>query len=245
MKITTAFKEGNIDESGWTSQYSFIPELMLSLNNRFFTVKNGQLFLHNDRNNPVRNNFYGEQFGSSVTTIFNDFNSEDKIFKTLVLESDQKWKAELLTNYTNGIINANEFETKESRQFSFIRGNEGASMHGNAPQGIGTIQNIDTQTVFFTILPELISVGDTLFQIDAGTKVEIGRIDAIDTINNTMQINTFVNVPTIGFYSYAMKNSRIEGESIRGHYLEVKLINDDATEGELFAISSNSVKSYV
>ena len=32
---------------------------------------------------------------------------------------------------------------------------------------------------------------------------------------------------------------------MRGYYMEVTLENEDTTDGELFAISTNAVKSYV
>ena len=42
--------------NGWTSFKSFIPESGLSLNNKYYTFKNGDLYLHN---NSLRNCFYG------------------------------------------------------------------------------------------------------------------------------------------------------------------------------------------
>lgn len=246
MEITTAFKEGNINESGWTSQYSFVPELMLSLNNIFVTIKNGQLFIHNDKANPVRNNFYGEQFSSSITTIFNDINSEDKIWKTLVLESDQKWKAELMTNLTKGEIFKDEFSTRESRQFSFIRGNEDTqSMNGNSVQGVGVILSSIGPIVSFGDIPYLISIGDMLMQVNNESQEQIGTILSIDREANTITVDALITAPENGFFSYSLKSRRVEGEEIRGHYLEVKLTNEQTESAELFAVSTNAVKSYV
>jgi hypothetical protein len=76
---------------GWTS-FPFVPDFMTKLNNRFFT-KNGQLYLHNDETNPIRNNFYGVQYGSKITTVINEANSEDKIFKNIVLEGNKPWNS--------------------------------------------------------------------------------------------------------------------------------------------------------
>ena len=244
--ITTAFKEGTLEESGWTSQYSFVPDWLLKLNNRFYSVKDGQLWLHNDRNNPKRSNFYGIQYPSSITTILNDFISDDKIFKTVVLESDEKWKAELLTNYTNGKIEANEFNTRESRQFSFVRGNEDvSSMRGNAVQGLGTfLIDIDNNIVFGNI-NAMVSVGDVLYQLNGEIQEEIGEITGIDRETNIITVDNIITLPQANLFSFAMKNQRAEGEEIRGHYMEVKLSSESPIHSELFAVSSNAVKSFV
>lgn len=240
---TISHSEGN---KGWTSFWGYFPDGMLRLNNFFLTIKNGQLWQHNDVDNPNMNIIYGEQLISSIKTVINESMYDDKIFKTIVEESDEKWKAILTTNLTNGEIKENEFNTRESRQFAYIRGNEASnSLRGNAAQGIGNIIAINGTEIEFSVIPDLISVGDVLFQSDSGIPEEIGVIDAIDKESKTFIINTIVTAPTIGFYCYAKKNSRIEGEEMRGYYLEVELINDNTTNGELFGVSTNAIKSHV
>jgi hypothetical protein len=51
--------------------------------------------------------------------------------------------------------------------------------------------------------------------------------------------------PKIGQFSFAKKNSRIEGGDIRGYYAEITLVNSNTSPVELFAIESNIIKSYV
>jgi hypothetical protein len=68
---------------------------MTKLNNRFFSLK-WAIVLHNDETNPIRNNFYGVQYGSKITTVINEANSEDKIFKNIVLEGNKPWNVEKL-----------------------------------------------------------------------------------------------------------------------------------------------------
>ncbi|WP_395073869.1 hypothetical protein [Flavobacterium sp.] len=234
------------EANGWTSFYDFEPDMICNLNNRLFTVKNGQLWLHNDESNTVRNNFYGQQFNSKVATIFNDEHQLDKIFKTLVLESNAKWNAKIETNLNKSTITSNEFNTRESRQFSFIRGSEEAnSLHGNAAQGIGVISSVSTNQVMFSIIPDLISVGDALFQINGSAQQQIGIIQSINKINNLITVAILVTIPVAGLYCYSKKNSRIEGEEIRGYFAKVTLENTDTTPVELFSVSTNAIQSYV
>ena len=70
---------------GWPSRKSFIPEFGITLNNRYYTWKNGNLWIHNSRNVP-RNNFYGAQYASAIVFIFNDEPGTIKNFKTLSYE---------------------------------------------------------------------------------------------------------------------------------------------------------------
>ena len=81
-----------LDVQGWPSFMSFIPEGGISLNNKFYTWKNGQLWLHNS-NTVTRNNFYGTQYNSEVAVIFNDEPSSVKEFLTLSYEGTDGWEA--------------------------------------------------------------------------------------------------------------------------------------------------------
>ncbi|MDB4334686.1 hypothetical protein N9988_00485 [bacterium] len=80
---TVSFKE---DVNGWNTRKSFIQESGLSLNNIYYTFKDGQVWSHN---NETRNNFYGTQYDSSVKFIFNDAPGSVKSFKTLNYEGSQ------------------------------------------------------------------------------------------------------------------------------------------------------------
>ena len=80
---TVSFKE---DLNGWNTRKSYIPETGLSLNNTFYTFKNGNLWSHN---NEVRNNFYGVQYSSKVKFIFNEEPGLVKSFKTINYEGSQ------------------------------------------------------------------------------------------------------------------------------------------------------------
>ena len=231
---------------GWTSFWEYFPDGFLNLNNKFLTIKNGQLWLQNDNTNEVKNNFYGEQKKTTIKTIFNDAMAEDKIFKTLVQESNEKWRAILKTNLTEGEIKQAEFNTRESRQFSFIRGNEASgNLHGNTAQGIGVIVSVATTNITYSTIPDLISIGDVLYQLNGSTQEVIGTITVINRNTNIITVNAITTTPVVGLYSFALKNSRVEGEEMRGYYMEVTLENEDTTDGELFAISTNCVKSYV
>ena len=88
------------DEStkGWTSFKSFIQESGLSLNNKYYTFKNGEMYLHHS-DESLRNNFYGIQYNSSVTSLVNMESTTAKSFSVINYEGSQ---AEIVKNTTDG-----------------------------------------------------------------------------------------------------------------------------------------------
>lgn len=228
---------------GWTSFWSYLPDGMIRLNNRFYSIKNGQLYLHNEEDGP-RNNFYGVQHSSKIQFVFNESNSEDKIFKNLVLEGNNAWDAIVTTNLANSSIKKEEFDKKESRHFAYMRKNENENdLHGNSAQGIGVISSSAGNDITFLYISEFVSVGDKLYQLNDQTPELIGVIEEVNGL--TIKVDAIVTAPVNGFYSYSKKDSRIEGGEVRGYYMEVELTNDDTEKVELFAVNTNAIKSYV
>ena len=89
---------------GWTSRYSYVPESGVTLNNKFYTFKNGQVYLHNS-DTAARNNFYGVQYGSEVQFIFNDNPTFVSDWLTLNYEGSSGWEAvEIKADQDDGVI---------------------------------------------------------------------------------------------------------------------------------------------
>ena len=107
---------------GWTSRYSFLPENGISLNAKYYTFKNGNLWLHNVESR-AKNNFYNGQYSSKVTFFFNQESSVVKKFKTLGYEGDDGWVANYVkTNLQDGSVT--KFIDKEGKFFNYIKGDK-------------------------------------------------------------------------------------------------------------------------
>lgn len=189
---------------GWTSFFGYEPDMFCKLNNRFFSIKDGQLWMHNDESNPIPNTFYGVKTPSKIKMVFNEANGEDKIFKTIVLEGNKPWEVAVNTNFANSTIKSTEFEQKESRHFAYIRKNENENdFHGNAVQGIGVVQSITTvgsvRTITYNRIPNYVSVGDKLYQLNGSTQEYLGTIDTIDF--TTGEVTVSVDFPLRTFNS--------------------------------------------
>jgi len=75
---TVSFKE-SVD--GWTSRKSFMPESGVSLNDIYFTFKDGLIWSHGS--NALYNNFYGEQYISSFNVLINEMPNIVKAYTAL------------------------------------------------------------------------------------------------------------------------------------------------------------------
>jgi len=99
------------DVKGWTSFKSFIPESGLNLSKKYYTVKDGKLWMHHDE--QTRNWFYNEIDGdgapiiakSTITAVLNQDPSLVKIFNTFNYEGSQskvdQYKIDSDTNISN------------------------------------------------------------------------------------------------------------------------------------------------
>jgi len=251
---------------GWVSFYSYEPDWMIGMNNYFYTFKGGNLWRHNV--NETRNNFYGVQYTSKITSVINQSPLENKLFKTLNIEGDESWDATLQTDIqTAGFINKEWFEKKEGAYFAFVR-NSGSTPADpdeyplRSLNGIGrsiTISGPTNATVVdFSINPlvsigSILSVGDTLYfslPPDYDTPTLFGEVTEINVnlrggINNIVVDATSGTVPGINDpYLLYIKNSVAESHGVLGHYCVFDIENDNTSPIELFAIESEVMKSY-
>ena len=81
---------------GFPSFYSYFPDMMIGMNNYLYSFKGGDLYRHNT--NETRNNYYGVQYNSTITSVINESPLENKIFKTISLESDAAWSGTFISD---------------------------------------------------------------------------------------------------------------------------------------------------
>jgi hypothetical protein len=233
---------------GWTSFWSYIPEYMIGMNSAFFTFKNGSMYEHNS--NQTRNNFYGTQYESSVTTIFNQGNTETKMFKTLELDSNTPWTATVTTDLDNGLIDSTFFAEKEGGWFAYIRRPDNGSYDVKAisTQGVGEANTVSTPVPNFISfsfnISSSVAVGDRVYKQNGGSLQYLGDVLS-HGLRNIRLTNLQIGVAAVsGDLIMIVKNSQAESFGSRGYYMEVKLDNTDTTEVELFAVATQTFKSY-
>ena len=155
------FKTASFDESikGWTSLFSFKPDLMFSLTSTFFSSKEGKIYTHYGSSGYA--NFYGTVYDSNVTVVLNAKPSTVKVFKTINYEGGNDWTVSSAVassgdialipiakygNVPNSLslleseIFSNKFKRKENKYFANIINNSSAAageiVFGNNMTGI-------------------------------------------------------------------------------------------------------------
>lgn len=156
-KDTVSFSENS---NGWVTRKSFVPEWAVSLNNKYYTFNNGNIWLH-DSTDVARNNFYNTQYNSSIEFEMNASPSVIKSFKTLSYEGTKDWKASMETDQQKS--SELEFTDKENKFFAFIKGEEqtykNIDLKNFSVQGIGTpatvssLSNGSNTTITFELDP--------------------------------------------------------------------------------------------
>ena len=105
--------------TGWVTRKSFVPENAISLNNTYYTFLNGEMWQHDSIDVPY-NNFYNEQYNSTVELEINDDPSVIKKYKTLGYEGSKGWTADVVTDQQKS--NDITFINKENKYFSYVNG---------------------------------------------------------------------------------------------------------------------------
>lgn len=234
---------------GWNSFWSYQPDWMTEMNSTFYTFKGGELWKHNV--NTTRNNFYNQQYKSSIRTIFNTDPLSVKMFNTLSLNSSHAWDADVYTNISAGAINYTYFVEKEGQWFAYIRRFDNTiDVKALSTQGIGEADSVDITipsasivTFSFKLDPS-ISIGDKLYQNNSGTLSLIGTI--IDLSVNSIIVDTTVgSTPTTTSFYLCVKNSQAESFGTRGYYMNVYLYNDSIEQVKLFSVGTSVFKSFL
>ena len=247
---------------GFPSFYSYNAEWMIGMNNYFYSFSGGNLFRHNV--NPIRNRYYGVNYPSRVQSVFNDQPLENKLFKTINLEGDDKWGVTIQSDQQDsGFITAEWFEKKEGAFYAFIR-NEGTvpasldeyalrSLNGlgntSSVVTVGTVQILNYPNTLY--IGNIISVGDMLYYghpnpVLAGQVTAINQdlpngLNALD-IDNT--IAGAVAIPSQQVYTLYIKNAVAESHGILGHYGVFEVTNNNTAKVELFGVESEAMKSF-
>lgn len=229
---------------GWNSFHSFIPDWMIGLNSSLYTWKDGNLYQHHVGG---RNEYYGVAYPSTITPIFNQNTLENKVFKTIALNGNTPWKAEITTDFNTGVIESDYFNEKEGDWFGFIRREENTvDLKAISTQGLGTADYAGLTFTFPFNIPGSVSVGDKIYATPdtLTTPVElVGTIVSYTSDTITVDMEIYSPNPS-GDFIVAVKDSTAESYGARGSWMKVKLTTWSNQPVELFTISSDVTKSY-
>ena len=246
--------------NGWITRTSWVPEYSgISLNNNYYTFKNGELYIHN---NAIRNNIYGTQQNATVTAVLNDVPTAIKNFKTLEYQGDAGWSATLNTDQEKGLANLANFVKREGLYQTYIQGVENTwndvlqsgdiDFYSLSILGIGEHSGSNVSTAvgsntfeFVIDIDPAISIGDKLYYQDGNNIINLGDITAINRsssprtiVSNIQQLPAGSNTINTGEFIFAAKDKRVNTSGIIGYYADVTFTNTSSDKSELFGIGS-------
>ena len=200
------------DVKGWPSFYSFLPDYMCGMNGFFYSWSGGNLYRHNT--NPLRNNYYGVQYSSTIQSVFNFEPQTIKLFKTMSYESNDAWNCtSLFTDLNTGAMPGTNipplqtwFVQKEGEWFTYLRDVSGATnFRDRSANGVGVCTNVSGPVAAVVIefanqdsLGGLLSVGDGIYLDNApNAPIFIGAATAIVRQSTTNVATGVVTPPSI------------------------------------------------
>ena len=244
---------------GWPSFLSFIPEMGATLNNKFFTWKDGQMYMHNS-NDADRNVFYrqpnpdyvdmdttpnepefipADLVPSEMQLIFNDNPSAVKEFLTLNWEGDSDWViAEIDTESDDTEITTLPLgqKTREGKHF------------------IPITSEVPATYVTFTEGTDLPATGmendkfiltEGIIDDDGDIESEMGLYNYVVDEDNPSN-NEWVRIGGIPIKYTGSNEIEYIGDGtklksgIKGFYANVRLTNDQPTKKELFSVGTEN-----
>ena len=238
---TVSFSEG---VKGWPSFKSFIPESGISLNNVYYTFKNGKLYSHT---NSSRNRFYGAGTASSlIRFVLNDSPANIKNFRTLNYHGSEGWIVNsILTDQQDGFILS--FVEKENVYYNYISAltENAGSIDTKAlnVQGLGDLGSTSlsgsVRTFGFNFeLPNGIAVPDDLYYLNGSNKVKLGTITEVDRTAKTVKVDPSAAIPAAGNYMFYAKDAKFNTSGILGYYAEVTMSVTNTGAKELYTVGS-------
>ncbi len=105
------------DESvqGWTTFYTYRPDMIFSMKNNMFTTKYGSLYKHYNEAAGNANKFYNVSYPSNITFIFNANPSLSKNFKTVAYEGSDGWQVDsFVSDVTGDILSVESDEIRDT-----------------------------------------------------------------------------------------------------------------------------------
>jgi hypothetical protein len=218
---------------------------MVNLNNRFYTISEGQLYLHNDET-VDRNTYYGVNYPSRVSVIVNQSPSDIKVFKSISLEGNIPLSTTILSYFNDKstfkrtTLQNTQYERKEGYWYSAVFRDELAS--NNAPRsvyGLGTVTSVNVNEITLSDVNTSLAIGDVLF--NSNGESAIGEITNV--VGNVLTVN-LIGFVAVGDFVYGVKNAKIQGAEMRGYNHRIDLEKTGIDRLELYAVNANVFKSY-
>lgn len=156
--------------NSFLGEFDFKPDAYATFGDDLVSFKNGELYIHDKTTNY--NDFYGTQYNSELSFIFNAEQQQKKILENISIKSSDIWKVDKVTSPDGQVssLSEDEFEEKEGEYYADFKRDENTA-------------------------PELLQAGQTALLSGNVLKDEYFEI----TISNDVGDKANVEFATIGY----------------------------------------------
>jgi hypothetical protein len=83
-----ASNQSESENNHWQGSYSFNPEYFVTLQNKLYSFKEGQMYLHNQTTSGC--NFYGVKYPANIMVVSNAVPTKPKVYRNISVEANMK-----------------------------------------------------------------------------------------------------------------------------------------------------------
>lgn len=233
----------------WVTRYSYIPEGMERLKNRFFSFKDGSIYVHDKGTN---NTFYGTAAPSLIKIISNFNPSLVKTFDAISIEGNDTWSATFSNTDQNSSLATGDYAEKERSYYADIPRDTATSITANTTNitALGTNATGSTNTITFpnriNRQPVPLGTAARVYKVDSGGNASdaasaAAYASSVTSTTLTLQDATggAINADIASGDTIIIQTTpKFDGDQFRDHYLVIELQNDNYSEDvELYAVN--------
>tara|TARA_E500000305_G_C4029677_1_gene244257 strand:- start:8399 stop:9241 length:843 start_codon:yes stop_codon:yes gene_type:complete len=233
----------------WVTRYSYIPEGMERLKNRFFSFKDGSIYVHDKGTN---NTFYGSASPSLIKIISNFNPSLVKTFDAISIEGNDTWSATFSNTDQNSSLATGDYAEKERSYYADIPRDTATSITANTTNitALGTNATGSTNTITFpnriNRQPIPLGLSARVYKVDSGGNASdaasaAAYASSVTSTTLTLQDATggAINADIASGDTIIIQTTpKFDGDQLRDHYLVIELQNDNYSEDvELYAVN--------
>ena len=245
--FTTAYSYKN---KVWTTEYSFVPEDIVSVQNKMYSFKDGKMYAHDET--ASRNTFYGASAASSIVEVISRKSpSAIKTYESISLEGTKAWDTTISTTDQSAVIDDTSYSEKEGFYYTYVHGattgrtgTDNITITKSTDEffGLGVVDRTSSNTITFKNDIDSMSfplgTSSFLYKVDGVQLSALSLTASSISGSNQLTCNTTVAGLIPNDVVVLVADSSIEGDQIRDYFAKIKLTKTDTNPIELYAVNA-------
>lgn len=230
----------------WLSFYSFVPDLYANINDKFLSYKpGGTSVIWAHEAGSTYNNFYAQQYNSTLSVVANYDPSMVKVLNAISTESTHPFDVVVTTSDQRSTIGSANFQKREREFVAQVRGDELVSTANYIV--VGVVESIPSSTsLAFSnkINGYPIPLGATLSIVSGANITATTASSVAITGSKTMQTTTNTGQFAAGDIVIASTSAAVNGDRLSDYYAKIQLTNSVTNQKvELYCVNVNFNRS--